>query len=215
MLQLCRARLSRAGLEISLHPMLSAAPGRGPAVHDHPSTSQGAGQRGKNHNCEKVQRGGHRRREPNGSSTPPSLSPNTLPSCMWFELNTAVSLTVNAVPVRSLASTSRRWTIAGEATDAPLHPVLILPRALRCRTVPLRMVCQHSLVVAPRYKLNIWDVGGQKTLRSYWRNYFEVAPSCNPMSSQNVELTPFQQGRAVQIITPCAVPNERDSGRRE
>ena len=25
-----------------------------------------------------------------------------------------------------------------------------------------------------RYKLNIWDVGGQKTLRSYWRNYFEA-----------------------------------------
>ncbi|KAL2220880.1 ADP-ribosylation factor family-domain-containing protein [Thermoascus aurantiacus ATCC 26904] len=23
------------------------------------------------------------------------------------------------------------------------------------------------------YKLNIWDVGGQKTLRAYWRNYFE------------------------------------------
>lgn len=23
------------------------------------------------------------------------------------------------------------------------------------------------------YTLNIWDVGGQKTLRSYWRNYFE------------------------------------------
>ncbi|KAK4459125.1 ADP-ribosylation factor family-domain-containing protein [Cladorrhinum samala] len=23
------------------------------------------------------------------------------------------------------------------------------------------------------YILNIWDVGGQKTLRSYWRNYFE------------------------------------------
>lgn len=23
------------------------------------------------------------------------------------------------------------------------------------------------------YKLNIWDVGGQKTLRGYWRNYFE------------------------------------------
>ena len=29
---------------------------------------------------------------------------------------------------------------------------------------------------APRprsYKLNIWDVGGQKTLRPYWRNYYE------------------------------------------
>jgi len=24
-----------------------------------------------------------------------------------------------------------------------------------------------------RYTLNIWDVGGQKTIRAYWRNYFE------------------------------------------
>ncbi|KAK7909566.1 hypothetical protein WMY93_014250 [Mugilogobius chulae] len=24
-----------------------------------------------------------------------------------------------------------------------------------------------------RYKLNMWDVGGQRSLRSYWRNYFE------------------------------------------
>lgn len=24
------------------------------------------------------------------------------------------------------------------------------------------------------YSVNIWDVGGQKTLRSYWRNYFEA-----------------------------------------
>ena len=24
------------------------------------------------------------------------------------------------------------------------------------------------------YRLNIWDVGGQKTLRSYWRNYYEA-----------------------------------------
>lgn len=24
-----------------------------------------------------------------------------------------------------------------------------------------------------RFKLNIWDVGGQKSIRSYWRNYFE------------------------------------------
>jgi len=23
------------------------------------------------------------------------------------------------------------------------------------------------------FKLNIWDVGGQRSLRSYWRNYFE------------------------------------------
>jgi ADP-ribosylation factor-like protein 2 len=24
-----------------------------------------------------------------------------------------------------------------------------------------------------RYNLNIWDIGGQKTLRPFWRNYFE------------------------------------------
>lgn len=24
-----------------------------------------------------------------------------------------------------------------------------------------------------RYRLNTWDIGGQKTIRSYWRNYFE------------------------------------------
>ncbi|CAM9859948.1 unnamed protein product, partial [Ectocarpus sp. 13 AM-2016] len=23
------------------------------------------------------------------------------------------------------------------------------------------------------YQLNVWDVGGQQTIRSYWRNYFE------------------------------------------
>lgn len=28
-----------------------------------------------------------------------------------------------------------------------------------------------------RYKLNIWDVGGQKTLRPFWRNYFEKTDS--------------------------------------
>lgn len=24
-----------------------------------------------------------------------------------------------------------------------------------------------------KYKLNLWDVGGQQTIRAYWRNYFE------------------------------------------
>lgn len=37
-------------------------------------------------------------------------------------------------------------------------------------------VSQADLPAIPslhRFKLNIWDVGGQKSLRSYWRNYFE------------------------------------------
>jgi ADP-ribosylation factor-like protein 2 len=32
---------------------------------------------------------------------------------------------------------------------------------------------RHILPACRRYKLNIWDVGGQKTLRPYWRNYYE------------------------------------------
>lgn len=27
--------------------------------------------------------------------------------------------------------------------------------------------------VLRRYRLNVWDVGGQRTIRSYWRNYYE------------------------------------------
>lgn len=23
------------------------------------------------------------------------------------------------------------------------------------------------------YRLNVWDIGGQKTIRPYWRNYFQ------------------------------------------
>ncbi len=34
--------------------------------------------------------------------------------------------------------------------------------------------CRESTDTAcRRYRLNIWDVGGQKTIRSYWRNYYE------------------------------------------
>ncbi|KAM0026033.1 putative small GTPase superfamily, ARF/SAR type, P-loop containing nucleoside triphosphate hydrolase [Helianthus debilis subsp. tardiflorus] len=29
------------------------------------------------------------------------------------------------------------------------------------------------MLLQVHYTLNTWDVGGQKTIRSYWRNYFE------------------------------------------
>lgn len=35
------------------------------------------------------------------------------------------------------------------------------------------LVCRAVALPTRRYKLNVWDVGGQKTLRSYWRNYYE------------------------------------------
>ena len=42
--------------------------------------------------------------------------------------------------------------------------------------IPCVCLCvyvQHITHTTNSYKLNIWDVGGQKTIRSYWRNYFE------------------------------------------
>ena len=48
------------------------------------------------------------------------------------------------------------------------------------------------------FKLNIWDVGGQKSLRSYWKNYFEttdgliwVVDSADKRRYVPVLLTPF------------------------
>lgn len=37
----------------------------------------------------------------------------------------------------------------------------------------LSCLCLYFPPHENRFKLNIWDVGGQKSLRSYWRNYFE------------------------------------------
>ena len=44
--------------------------------------------------------------------------------------------------------------------------------AMEARSADLLLLFSW-LVRARRYKLNIWDVGGQTTLRSYWRNYYE------------------------------------------
>nr|CAD7259204.1 unnamed protein product [Timema shepardi] len=38
----------------------------------------------------------------------------------------------------------------------------------------VQCVLNHlNILILFRFMLNIWDVGGQKSLRSYWRNYFE------------------------------------------
>ena len=29
-------------------------------------------------------------------------------------------------------------------------------------------------LVSGRFKVNVWDVGGQKSIRSFWRNYFDT-----------------------------------------
>ncbi|KAL8123787.1 ADP-ribosylation factor-like protein 2 [Apium graveolens] len=52
-------------------------------------------------------------------------------------------------------------------------------------TIVLKLNGEDTSIISPtlgfniktitynKYVLNIWDVGGQKTIRSYWRNYFE------------------------------------------
>ena len=39
--------------------------------------------------------------------------------------------------------------------------------------VTVDIAAQRHLSSRCSHWLNIWDVGGQKTLRSYWRNYYE------------------------------------------
>ena len=64
--------------------------------------------------------------------------------------------------------------------------ILILGLDNAGKTTILRKFCGESIdTIAPTlgfniktlehkgYQLNIWDVGGQKTIRAYWRNYFE------------------------------------------
>jgi ADP-ribosylation factor-like protein 2 len=48
----------------------------------------------------------------------------------------------------------------------------------RCHHVYLNSIAllgniDMEQILIARYTLNIWDVGGQRTLRPYWRNYFE------------------------------------------
>ncbi|KUF83559.1 ADP-ribosylation factor protein 2 [Phytophthora nicotianae] len=38
------------------------------------------------------------------------------------------------------------------------------------------------------FKLNVWDVGGQQTIRSYWRNYFEQVHALTRCSSVKIML---------------------------
>ncbi len=57
------------------------------------------------------------------------------------------------------ASTSRLWSTRGE----------------RCLSFVSRKLKKTIATLSYySFSLNIWDVGGQKSLRSYWRNYFET-----------------------------------------
>ena len=52
------------------------------------------------------------------------------------------------------------------------------------------------------FRLNIWDVGGQKMLRSYWRNYYEQTDALLwVVDSADVER--MQVGQLAAVGTRC------------
>lgn len=69
------------------------------------------------------------------------------------------------------------------------------------------------------YTLNFWDVGGQKSLRSYWRNYFEstdglvwVVDSADKMRLANCkeELHSLLQEERLAGATLLVLANKQD-----
>lgn len=69
------------------------------------------------------------------------------------------------------------------------------------------------------YTLNVWDVGGQKSLRSYWRNYFEctdglvwVVDSADKMRLNNckAELEKLLQEERLAGATLLVLANKQD-----
>lgn len=69
------------------------------------------------------------------------------------------------------------------------------------------------------YTLNFWDVGGQKSLRSYWRNYFEctdglvwVVDSADKMRLSNckTELNNLLQEERLAGATLLVLANKQD-----
>lgn len=69
------------------------------------------------------------------------------------------------------------------------------------------------------YTLNLWDVGGQKSLRSYWRNYFEctdgliwVVDSADKMRMESckAELEVLLQEERLGGATLLVLANKQD-----
>jgi len=54
------------------------------------------------------------------------------------------------------------------------------------------------------YRLNIWDVGGQKTLRSYWRNYYEATDGM-VWVLDSADVRRLQVGHSVPLLTAASI----------
>lgn len=76
------------------------------------------------------------------------------------------------------------------------------------------------------YLLNLWDVGGQKSIRAYWRNYFEETDGviwvvdsvdryrleeCRNQLRDILRQVPFPAHKLLKTLTPYPAPTNRRS----
>ena len=57
--------------------------------------------------------------------------------------------------------------------SAILATMLAATLAVKAAILSAMLTTTLSGMSPARFTLNVWDVGGQSSLRSYWRNYFE------------------------------------------
>ncbi|KAG8478751.1 hypothetical protein CXB51_028647 [Gossypium anomalum] len=58
-----------------------------------------------------------------------------------------------------------------------------------------------------KYTLNIWDVGGQRTIRSYWRNYFEQTDGLRLSGSSLLILANKQDIKDIEGAAEDSIPS--------
>lgn len=60
------------------------------------------------------------------------------------------------------------------------------------------------------FKLNVWDIGGQKSIRPYWRNYFEQTDALiyviDSADKRRLEETGQELGNLLEEDKMCGVP---------
>src|SRR5699024_7468978 len=68
------------------------------------------------------------------------------------------------------------------------HHIFCLQRVGLLALIFLAMIILTPFLLCRSYILNVWDVGGQKSLRAYWKNYYEdtdglvfVVDSCDKL----------------------------------
>jgi len=83
------------------------------------------------------------------------------------------------------------------------------------RRDPRRTASRCRSAAARRYTLNVWDVGGQRTLRAYWRNYYEStdglvwvldASDGARLADVKAELHALLEEEKVRIRSPARAP---------